>query len=254
MTRMSPAYPVLLATAAVMWAAGCAELGLGPLPRQAAVSEDSLRGAASYLPQRPEIEASSSVSTQASRQGRVAVVLEDTDALLAEVAAGHLVVVGQGVHAPNLAVGYDLDADVLLVMDGTNSVIRQPLSMWRTGWRASARWAVAVMPPGELPASVDKKAYLSAAARLRQSASPWEAVLAYDAGVARWPEDADAFSGLARSLYDLGDVQGAAAAFTAALSVSRDPGQRERIARLAASMGALPLAAARAALPEVAPH
>ncbi len=237
MKSMSATYPwLLLAAGLEIGLSACTDDGLRGLPDRAAVSGRRADEAMALLPGRPEAAGGWSVSAAANRVGDLAVPVAGLDAILAEVAAGHAVVVGQGVHAPGVATGYDLGAGTLTVLGADGRSRAQPLGRWRRHWMAAGLWAVTVMLPGELPAAADEDAYLRAAARLEQAASPWEAVLAYDAGLALWPNDTGALTGLGKSLYDLGDSKGAAAAFAAALQHSRDPTERERIGHLAAAM------------------
>ena len=235
MRRMSATCPwLLLAAGLEIGLSACIDDGLSGLPDRAMITAGRARGAISLLPQRPEAPGGWAVSAAASRLGEVAVPVAGLDGVLAEVAAGHAVVIGQGVHAPAVATGYDLRAGTMTVLGGDGRSGAQPLARWRRHWEAGGLWAVAVMLPGELPVAGDQESYLRAAARVEQAASPWEAVLVYDAGLARWPDNAGALSGLGNSLFHLGDAKGAAAAFAAAIERSNDASERERIRHLAA--------------------
>ena len=208
----------------------CAPLTELGLPKQAALPAGRAETALGLLPGRPEPDPAWLVSLAASRQGSVAIALDDFDAVLAEVAAGHAVVMGHGLHAPLVAVGFDLTTGEVLLVGGRARILRQPLAAWRDDGDLARFWAVAVIPPGELPVVADCATYLRAASRLLRLGSPWEAVLAYDAGVARWPEEADALAGLGASLGDLGDRQGAAQALAAAAALGREPSVPESMA------------------------
>lgn len=207
--------------ASMVLLAACAPIsGIG-LPDRASVAADRVEAALSLLPRHPDPEAQHSVSLLASRQGRVAIGLESLDAVLAEIAAGHAVVMAEGIRAPSVAAGFDLESGELLLVGGGGRLVRQPLAAWSRP--SGDLWAVVVIPPGELPVAADCATYLRAVARLLQVGSPWEAVLAYDAGVARWPGDADALAGLGASLGGLGDRQGAAQALAAAAGMRSKP-------------------------------
>lgn len=239
MVRRGSANPSLLVIAcAVVWLGACAELPGAGLPRHSAgVPDIQVQAATLALPASVVAEPARAVITQAIRQGNVAMAVDDAGAMIAELAAGHPLVVGQAGRIAEVVTGYDLDAGVLLLADGE----RRALAPWRGEWTPFDGWAVAVLPPGELPASADARTYLRAVGRLEESGYVWEAVLAYDAGVAQWPEDADALAGLAKSLSDLGDQQGASEALAAAIALTHDAAQRDRISRLAAGAGrALP--------------
>jgi tetratricopeptide (TPR) repeat protein len=212
--------------------ASCDGSGPGGVPRSASVPEARAGLGGWHLPLLPGGGEAHAVVQSAIAQGSLALPLDGLSAVLAELAAGHGVVVGKGGADAGLAVGYDLDHDALLMAGGD----RMALHPWKEGWAQAARWAVAIMPPGEMPASAEAPNYLRAAGSLRDTGYAFEAVLAYDAGVSRWPKDPEALAGLGRCLLVLGDRQGAAQAFTAAQAVDKDAkagqsGERATIAR-----------------------
>ncbi|HIJ62819.1 MAG TPA: hypothetical protein HPQ04_09030 [Rhodospirillaceae bacterium] len=216
-----------IAASEIFLFAACAPLTDLGLPKSAALPLGRAETAVGLLPGWPDPDPARLVSAAASRQGSVAIALDGIDGVLAEVAAGHAVVMGTGRHAPVVAAGFDVAAGEVLLVGGPGRIYRQPLAAWRDDGDPPGFWAVAVVPPGELPVAADCAAYLRAAARLLQLGSPWEAVLAFDAGVARWPEDADALAGLGASLGHLGDPEGAARAMAAAQALSRDGAEKD---------------------------
>lgn len=174
---------------------------------------------------------SADLSLVASREGKLAVSLDQPDAVLSEVAGGHAVVVGHGAHVDGLVSGYDMASNSLVVVDGALADHRLDLAAWRREWSADQVWSVLVLQPGQLPVQPETSSYGQAAERLERDGSAWEAVLAFDAGVARWPDNAAMRAGLAESLYRLGALREAAEAFTAAVNLSADAAERQRILR-----------------------
>lgn len=165
------------------------------------------------------------------RHGRLAYPLEDWSAILGELAAGHPVLVGidEGdgrSPASMVAVGYDLAEG--WVMTHSSQVAQERHALARLGetWVKGGAWALVVLPPGDLPATVEEDDYLEAAAGLEKDGPAWEAVIALDSALALWNDSVQALVGLGRSLFALGDRKGAEEAFAAASSLTDDPGIR----------------------------
>lgn len=159
----------------------------------------------------------------ARRQGAVATRLPgELDALLAEIAAGHAVVVLQNLGLDLLprwhyavAVGYDLSAREIVLRSGATARQRLPLRTFEYTWARGGRWALAVLPPGRLPARATEVDALDAAVGFERAAPPAQAVLAYRALLQRWPANRLAGFGLGNALNAAGDAEGARAAFQA---------------------------------------
>ena len=98
-----------------------------------------------------------------------------------------------------------------------------------------------VLRPGEMPATARQTDMVTAAHGLETAGRHWEAVLAYDSVLSRWPNDAAAQMGLGASLHLLGDLHGAADAYRAAAAESRDPAPAlEALGRVVAEIGSQP--------------
>lgn len=159
----------------------------------------------------------------ARRQGAVATRLpRELQALLAEVAAGHAVVVLQNLGLDLLprwhyavVVGYDLTTREIMLRSGTTARERLPLRTFEYTWARGGRWALAVLPPERLPATATEADAQEAAVGFERAAPPAQAALAYRTLLQRWPDNLLAGIGLGNSLNLAGDAAGAQAAFQA---------------------------------------
>jgi hypothetical protein len=165
----------------------------------------------------------------ARRHGRLAVPVADLPALLAEVAAGHPVLVLQNLGLAwypqwhfAVAVGYDLTSNELALRSGEQRRRVVSLDTFSRTWARAERWALVVLPPERLPATGGEAAVLSAAAGLERAGRLQEAAATYDAVLRRWPGSLGALLGRGNARYALGDLDGAEAAYRAALG--RHPG------------------------------
>jgi tetratricopeptide (TPR) repeat protein len=160
----------------------------------------------------------------ARRHGRLAVPVADLPALLAEVAAGHPVLVLQNLGLDwypqwhyAVVVGYDLGAGELVLRSGAARRRVAALDTFVRTWARAERWAIVVLPPDRLPTRAAEATVVRAAAGLERAGRAAEAALAYDAILERWPGSLEALAGRGNARYAAGDLSGAAAAYRAAL-------------------------------------
>lgn len=170
-----------------------------------------------YIPARkgslqPELVA------QARRQQRLVYPIQgELSALLDELQAGHPVLVLQNL-ALNwwpawhyaVAIGFDPARAEILLHSGTIERHRTALPTFMRTWARSGYWGLVVLQPGELPASAQPGPYLAAAFDLEASGFQEAAELAYQAGIARWPEHAGLWIALANRHYARGQTDLAA--------------------------------------------
>ncbi|MGE5546386.1 MAG: PA2778 family cysteine peptidase [Solirubrobacterales bacterium] len=156
----------------------------------------------------------------ARRQGRLAVPVHGLPAVLAEVAAGHPVLVFQNLGlemAPvwhfAVAVGYDLPSRQIILNSGFDEGLRLPLDTFEHTWARSGRWAVVVLPADQLPATGQEADVVEAAAGLERAGAGAAAARAYEAVLSRWSGNQAAAIGLGNVRYAMGDLAGAEAAF-----------------------------------------
>lgn len=159
----------------------------------------------------------------ARRNGRLAVPVSDLDHLIAELAAGHPVVVFQNlgfgwfpVWHYAIAIGYDLDAGDLILHSGLDERRRTPLTTFERTWARGDHWALVVLPPDQLPATADEVSVLRAATGLEQAGRMREAAIAYATIAERWPDSLEPWIGLGNASYAAGALDRAAAAFRTA--------------------------------------
>ncbi len=172
-----------------------------------------------YTPGREGTLAADMVSA-ARRHGRLAVPVGRLSDILAEITAGHPVIVFQNFGLtilPNwhfaVAVGYDLDATTISLHSGREARRVVGLDTFEHTWTRAGSWALVVLPPGELPATGSALTVARAAASLERAGRPAEARDAYQAMLSRWPDDLGGWIGLGNTSYALGDLAAAEAAF-----------------------------------------
>lgn len=156
----------------------------------------------------------------ARRHGHLAVRLSGLDDILAEVAAGHPVIVFQNLGlswAPRwhyaVVVGYDLADDRVDLHSGGPAGESMPVRLFERTWRRGGRWALVVLPPDRLPVRADPWDIVRAAAALERTGHLPAAETVYGKGAARWPEAWIWPFGLGNVRHARGDLQGALRAF-----------------------------------------
>jgi tetratricopeptide (TPR) repeat protein len=161
----------------------------------------------------------------ARRNGRTAVEIHELDRLLAELAAGHPVIVFQNLGLSwfprwhfAVAIGYDLPARDIILRSGTDRRLVMSLDTFERTWERTGRWALVVLPPDKAPQSVDVLAWLQAASGLERAGRSADALTAYRAIRAAYPANRTALLGEANARYTLGDFAGAEEAYRSVLA------------------------------------
>lgn len=139
--------------------------------------------------------------------------------LLAEVAAGHPVLVLQNLRWDfwpqwhyAVVIGYDLDRDEVVLRSGTVQRLVLSLRDFDRSWTRAQRWAFVALPPQELPATAAERAYVAAAAVLERVA-PQAGQRAYERALQAWPDNLFARMALGNAAYRRGDLPAARSAF-----------------------------------------
>jgi tetratricopeptide (TPR) repeat protein len=163
----------------------------------------------------------------ARRNGFVAVELNPRLAdLLAEISAGNPAVVLQNLALDwypvwhyAVAIGYDLNAQQIVLRSGTERRLEMPLSTFERTWQRGGYWAMLALPPGRFPSSIGPAEYLSAVTRLEKAGQPESAQVAYQRALERWPDQFTALIGAGNTAYRIGDFEAAEQAFRRATVV-----------------------------------
>ena len=192
------------------------------------------------------------------RADRLAVPVHGLEPLLAELAAGHPVLVLQNLGLDwypqwhyAVAIGYDLEARTLILRSGEEAGHVMALATFARTWQRAGQWALVVLPPDRLPATADATTVLQAAAGLEQAGRHEAAAAAYAAALGRWPDSLAALIGLGNARYAAGQLAGAEAAFRTAVSFHPEEAAAwNNLAHVLAEKGDLPeaLAAAKRAV------
>ena len=207
-----------------------------------------------YLPQR---QGSLQVEMIAAgrRNGALSMTIAPRmDALVAELAAGHPVLVLQNLSLPivpqwhyALAIGYDMARGDIILRSGTTERLVMPLSTFEHTWARSNYWGMVTLAPGHLPATADEASVVDALVAFENNSAAGAARASYALAARRWPGNLALALGLGNSAYAAGDTAGAAAVFAGASE--RHPGSGAAFNNLAVALlelGRLPAARAAA--------
>ncbi len=159
----------------------------------------------------------------ARRHGRVAYVISSPDELLAEVAAGHPVIVLQNLGLSwvpvwhyAVVIGYDADAGVVTLHSGETSSKEMAMRVFDNTWSRSSYWGLLTLPPGRLPATAAETGYTEAVLGLEKARRWPEAIEGYHAALEKWPDNFPARMGIGNAYYAMGDLPAAEQSFAEA--------------------------------------
>ncbi|MFV2055027.1 MAG: PA2778 family cysteine peptidase [Thiohalomonadales bacterium] len=149
--------------------------------------------------------------------------------LLQELQAGHPVLVFQNLglswypewHYAVLT-GIDLEAGEARLHSGTIADYHLNLATFDKTWQRSHRWAMVVLPPHSVPASVGVTAYTKVVYDLERSGRSELAMSAYQAAIKHWPSDIDLKMALANLNYTKSLYQRALDLYQDVLSLEAD--------------------------------
>jgi hypothetical protein len=165
----------------------------------------------------------SAVIASARRHGRIAYPVSGPETLLAEVCAGHPVIVLQNLGLSwypvwhyAVVVGYDANQGIVILHSGLMPYKPVSINLFEKTWARSNHWGLLVLPPAEFPATATEDAYIFAVLGLEKAGQWQAAVEGYKNALSRWPENLAAHMGLGNSYDALGDMQSAEAAFRVA--------------------------------------
>lgn len=152
----------------------------------------------------------------ARRQGFMALTLRGFDSLLAELDAGHAVIIFENLGInwfPQwhyaLVTGYDLKTKTLTMHSGPNPNQTVDMTEFELSWKLTNYWGLVVLKPGTIAPSSGEIAHLQAAAALEKSPKIEEAKKAYLAILNMWPQSLIGHIGIGNVLYALKDYSSA---------------------------------------------
>lgn len=207
-----------------------------------------------YLPQR-EGSLQVEMLAAARRNGALGVTIAPRmDALLAELAAGHPVLVLQNLSLPiyprwhyAVVIGYDLAQGDIVLRSGTDERMVMAMSTFEHTWARSHYWGMLALAPGQLPETSDKATVLDALVAWERSGKPADVRKSYAAAAQRWPEELALQLGWGNTAYAAGDKAGAAEAFRRASEQHPDSAPAlNNLAVVLSELGQLPAARAAA--------
>lgn len=147
--------------------------------------------------------------------------------LLSEISQGNPVLVYQNLGMRWLpkwhfavVIGYSLPDNEVILRSGTTRRWRTTLTTFERTWSRGDYWALVVLRPGDMPASARLTDYLRAARELEQTAGTEQALPAYQAASARWPDKPLPWLTLGNSYYARSDFAAAEHAFRQASHIA----------------------------------
>lgn len=133
----------------------------------------------------------------ARRFGRLPFVIPpEPEALFAELDAGRPVLVLQNLgfrHLPKwhyaVVVGYEPEHDRFVLRSGETKRRRERTALFLRSWKLGGNWGMVVVGAHDVPASASADAWARTLAGSEALIDPTLVLNAYDAGLARWPDD-----------------------------------------------------------------
>lgn len=171
-------------------------------------------------------------------------------ALWDELKAGHPVLVFQNLGLDwiprwhyAVVTGMDPANDEIMLNSGTIQQHVVSLETFERTWQRADLWAMVVMQPGEMPASVTPLQYVKEVAYFEGKGKLEAADKAYRAAVKRWPRSLLSLMGLGNVCYQRGQLQQARQVYLQALDVNRDYAPaHNNLAQVLMEQGDLPAA------------
>jgi hypothetical protein len=169
--------------------------------------------ARTYLPGRQgSLRAELTAASRAA--GRIPYTLDGRfSAIVAELHAGRPVLVLQNLGVEwfprwhySVVVGFDHDAETVVLRSGTERRRITALDTFLRTWRRGDYWAYVALKPGELPSMVDRERYFQSVSAMETLAHDEAAYLGWRAAHDRWPDSVTARFGLGNTAFAAGKL------------------------------------------------
>jgi len=178
----------------------------------------------------------------------------DVRSLLDEIAAGHPVLVFQNLGLSwypqwhyAVVTGIDLVNNTIQLHSGTIKDHVMMLDTFERTWQRANKWAMVVLTPGAMPASVEPLSYVKAIAYFESKGDLTLALQAYQAGLQRWPDSLLVLMGAGNVLYRQRQLQQAQLMYGHAIELNPDYAPaHNNLAQVFLELGKLPEALAHA--------
>ena len=148
-------------------------------------------------------------------------------ALLTEIAAGNPVLVMQNLGFTwwprwhyAVVIGYDIESEEIILRSGTTKRWISTFAAFDNTWQRANRWALVILPVGDVPATASVASYLQSAYAFEQTGMDAQALSAYRAAALRWPESPSAWITHGNMAYELGNLAEAVSALMEAVHLS----------------------------------
>lgn len=197
-----------------------------------------------YLPER-QGSLQSELVAATRYYGRVPyVIAADLNTLLLEISSGRPVLVMQNVALAlfpqwhyAVVVGYDGEADSLLLRSGVEERLRMSRLRFEATWARAGRWAMVAADPSEPPVTAGYADWLMVASAFEELNQPLLAEKAYQAATIRWPSEAMAWQALANARYAQGDLEEAESALRYAIRLAPSVAAHNNLAHVLLMQG-----------------
>jgi tetratricopeptide (TPR) repeat protein len=154
------------------------------------------------------------------------VIRPNMEDLLGELADGNPVLVLQNLGLDwypkwhyAVVVGYDLDAQQMVLRSGVTQRKTLSFSLFDRTWQRGNRWAMVITHPAKVPITATEAGYLKAVLPFEQTGKWKTANTAYQTAAKRWPQSLGAVMGTGNTFYRLGKTSDAEQAYRAALKL-----------------------------------
>jgi tetratricopeptide (TPR) repeat protein len=150
------------------------------------------------------------------RNGRIAYVFTGLSDLLAEVAAGHPVIILQNLGLSwypvwhyAVVVGYDLSEKVVILRSGNIRRKLMSFQVFEKTWARGNYWGLLILQSNQLPATAKEDLFLKAVLGLEKARQFRAAIDGYYTALAQWPNNLTALIGIGNCYYALGELENA---------------------------------------------